>query len=176
MVIRSAIYIGAGILLVVLIGIVNTRFGTHLDPAWVLVCAAAFAWPAELSPISGIIFGLILDALTGTFGFYTISYGGFGAILMALRRFFYLRGFILAWVVCLIGAELLWLFFGVFARAINMLGGNASVPGYISPFILWTVPVGFPLAWLFAQALLKPKEEQSGGYHYGATVRIIDKT
>jgi len=175
MILRSAIYISTGILIIVLVGIINTRYGLSIDPAWVLITAAAFAYPAEIAPISGLLFGLVLDALSGTFGFYTISYGGFGALLMLLRRVFYLRGFFVAWVICLIGAELLWLFFGVFVRAVNMLGGSATVPGLVSPFILWTVPIGFPIAWLFAQKVLKRSDEKDGGYHYGATVRIIDK-
>jgi len=175
MILRSAIYIAAGILIVVLVGIVNTRFDTHIDPAWVLVVAAAFAYPAEIAPISGMVFGMVLDSMTGTFGLYTITYGGFGALLMILRRVFYLNGFMVAWIVSLLGAELLWLFFGLFARAINMLGGHANVPGLISPFLLYTILIGFPLAYFFAQSVLRRSEDKEGGFHYGTTTRVIDK-
>ncbi len=175
MLVRSVIYLSVGLVLVVLASILNTRLGWNVDAAWLLVIAAAFAYPSEVAPIAGFACGIILDALTGTVGFYTISYGGFGAIVMLLRRTFYLDGLLPAWIIALVGAEALWLFLGVFARAVTLLGGSARIPPPLSPFLASTLIV-FPFAYLFAKLLLRKPEEPGRVRSYGATTRIIDRT
>jgi len=175
MLVRSVIFTGAGLLLVVLSAIANTRLGWSIDMAWLLVASAAFAWPPEVSPLAGIVFGLVLDALSGTFGIYTLAYGGFGAVLLFLRKMFYLENFMAAWVISLAGCELLWLFLRMVAGAINKLGGAAKVPGIVSPFLIGVL-IGFPVLLYFTRRLLKAPVDKGRRRHYGATTRVIDKT
>ncbi len=175
MVIRSIIYLAIGLGLVVLACIANAKLGWSVDIAWLLVAAAAFAHPAELAPIAGLTFGLVLDGLSGSMGVYTISYAGLGAVLMATRKVFYLEGLVPGWLLALVGAEALWLFFGAFARAINVLGGATRTPGFFSPFLL-SVLIGYPVVHAVTRWVLPRPKEVRRIAHYGTTTRIIDKT
>jgi hypothetical protein len=175
MLIRWFTYLAVGIFLVVLADIISARLGIRVDIAWLLVASAAFLYPAELAPIAGLTFGIVLDSLSGSIGVYSISYLGFGTIVVLFRKAFFLGGFIPAWILAVVGAEFLWLFFGAYARAIVLLGGAAQVPGFISPYLLSTL-IGFPLVyWLSRFVLIRPVDKSRRAF-YGATTRIIDKT
>ncbi len=174
MLVRSVTYLLASLVLVVLVSIANTRLGWSVDFAWMVIVALAFARPPELGPIAGLTFGLILDGLTGSLGFYTISYGGFGAMLMLLRRGFYFEGFLPAWVMAVIGCEVFWLFLVLFSRALNLIGGATRSVGLLSPFLITTL-VFFPFIYWITKRILPSKSEKSGAYHYGTTRRVIDR-
>jgi len=174
MLIRSIIYLITTLFLVVLVSIANTRLGWSVDLAWMIVVALVFAYPPELAPIAGLTFGLILDGLTGSIGFYTIAYGGFGAFLMFLKRVFYLDGFIPAWIVAVVGCEVFWLVIVLFSRAVNMIGGATRSVGLLSPFILTTL-ILFPVVFWITNRILSRQSESRRGYHYGTTRRIIDR-
>ena len=175
MLIRWITYLAVGVVLVVLSDILATRLGVPIDIAWLLVASAAFLYHAELAPIAGLTFGIVLDGLSGSVGVYSVSYLGFGTIVVLFRKAFFLGGFIPAWILAIVGAELLWLFFGAYARAIILLGGAAQIPGFISPYLLSTL-IGFPLVyWLSRFILVKPVDKSRRTF-YGATTRIIDKT
>jgi len=175
MIIRATSWLAIGVILVVLSGIAGTRLDWSIDFAWLFVAALAFCNPPELAPIAGLIFGLILDGLTGTLGFYTISYGGFGVVLLVLRRAFYLNGFVPGWILAVAGAELLWLFLILLSHAISMLGGSPRVVGYVSPFLLATL-IGYPLVYWVSAKLLAVPVEPGRRDNYGITTRVIDKT
>lgn len=166
------IYVVLGLVLSVLGGMFFTRFGWPMDIAWILIAASAFVFAPEVTLAAGLVFGLTLDGLTGTGSLvYTLSYTGFGAIIAYGRRPFFLEGLLPGWIAALIGAEVLWLFIGGYARAINMLGGHASVPGWQSPFLL-SVLIGYPFAfWLAKRFLPRGTESRSHGYKISRTVK-----
>ncbi len=175
MFIRASLYVGIGLMLVVLTGIINTKLGWSIDLAWIIIVALAFAYPAELAPIAGLVFGLVLDGLTGSMGFYTISYSVFGVIFALIRRVFFLEGLVPAWILAVIGAEALWLFFGLFSRALLLIGVAIKFPGLLSPFLLATL-IGFPFVYWITKKMLPKPDEMLKGHHFGATTRIIDRT
>jgi hypothetical protein len=166
--IRSIISLVVGLILVMLFDIASARLGWRVDFAWLLVVATAFAWPVEIAPLAGVLFGLTRDGLSGdTALIYTISYGGFGVIVLLIRRGFFLRGFISGWIVAIIGTELLWLFIDLFSQAINLLGGASRTPGWLSPFIVSTL-ILYPLVYLSATLVFhSPAEPQRGIPYYG---------
>lgn len=170
---RAIIYLVAGLVLVIVSEIVDARLGWSLDLAWLLIAAAAFAWPVEVAPLAGILFGLILDSLSGTGTLiYALSYGGFGLIMLLVRRAFYLGGIIPGWIMAVVGAELLWLFMGVFSQGIILLGGAARSPGWLSPFLLSTA-VLYPLAYWVATRLLRHPVEAPRKTWYASPTRVL---
>jgi len=175
MLVRSTIYLVIGLVAALLAGMANTKLGWSIDLVWLIVVASCFSKGGELGPIAAVIYGLILDGLSGSGGVYTVSYAGFGTLILLTRRVFYLEGLIPAWILAMIGAEAIWLFFGAVARAILILGGAAGPPGYISPFLLSTL-IGFPFVhWITAWILGASKEIVRSRY-YGSTTRIIGRT
>ncbi len=62
MLIRSGIFFGLGLVLFVVTFILNSRLNSWLDLAWLLVVAAAYAHPRELSPILALIPNALLDS------------------------------------------------------------------------------------------------------------------
>jgi rod shape-determining protein MreD len=175
MFIRWITYIVVGLILVLLNLIANTRFGWSIDLAWILVAAAAFAWPVEVAPIAALTFGLVIDGLSGSSGFYTVSYLAMAMLLVFARRIFFLEGFFPAWIAAVLGAEILWLFFWIFARGIQMIGGGARPGGLISPFILSTVLI-FPFVFLIARAVLRNPPEKSKSKYFSSAKRSINRT
>jgi hypothetical protein len=175
MFVRSTIYLIIGLVAALLAGMANTRLGWSIDLVWLIVVASCFSGVGELGPIAAVICGLMLDGLSGSGGVYTVSYAGFGTLILLIRRVFYLEGLIPAWILALIGAEILWLFFVAVARAILILGGAASPPAYISPFLLSTL-IGFPFVYWITAWVLGISKETARSRHYGATTRIIDRT
>jgi hypothetical protein len=173
--VRVTVFLAVGLLLVILFDIAGTRLGLLVDIPWMLIVAAAFAWPVETAPIAGLLFGLVLDGLSGGGALvYTFSYGGFGLIALLVRRAFFLGGLVPAWIMAVVGAELLWLFFGLFSQAIIMVGGAARNPGWLSPFLLSTL-ILYPLVHVAAGWLLRKPGEAPRGVYYprvGKTIRI----
>lgn len=175
MFIRWITYVVVGLVLVLLSLIANTRFEWSIDLAWVLVVAAAFAWPVEIAPIAAIIFGLTMDGLSGSSGFYMVSYLAMAILIVLAKRVFYLEGFFPAWITAVVGAEILWLFFWISARGIQLIGGGVRQSGLVSPFILSTLLI-FPFAFIIVRAVLIRPPEKSRSRHFGTAKRSIDKT
>jgi len=147
------IYAILALVFTTLSGVIGARFGWRIDAAWVMISAAAFVLNPELTLLLGIVLGLMLDGLSGNgFYIYTISYGGFSALLAYGRRPFYIEGFFPGWIIALIGAQILWLFMGGFARLIVLIEGAARISGWISPFLL-SVLIGYPVAYRIALML-----------------------
>ena len=170
---RAIIYLVVGLLFVIASEIADVRLGWPLDLAWLLIAAAAFAWPVEVAPLAGILFGLILDSLSGTGTLiYAVSYGGFGLIILLVRRAFYLGGFIPGWIVAIVGAELLWLFMGVFSQGIILVGGAARSPGWLSPFLLSTA-ILYPLFYFAATRFLRHPVEAPRKTWYASPTRVL---
>ncbi len=175
MLIRWITYIAAGLILVVITGIGNTRFGWSIDFAWILVALAVFARPSGMAPVAGLIFGLVIDRLSGTTGFYAVSYMAIAVLMIFIRRVFYLDDFLAAWIVAVAGAEILWLFFWIFAKGIQLIGGAARSSGILSPFIISTI-ILFPLVYLLARAVLFEPSEKPGSSQFSSAVLPIDRT
>lgn len=167
---RVLFFLMFGALLVGSNGIFRIRYGLEIDFAWLLVVASAFACPLELAPYAGILFGLILDGLTGSsFLIYTISYGGFGILVSIIKRAFFLKGFIPGWIVAVVGSELLWLFMLLYGNAILFLGGSARPLGWLSPFLMSSF-LFYPLCMLIANWILKqPADTSHEGYFSGTS-------
>jgi hypothetical protein len=162
--IRSIIYLCVGLILVMLFDITDARLGWHIDMAWLLLVAAAFGLPVELAPLGGILFGLTRDGLSGDVSLiYTVSYGGFGLIVLLIRRGFFLRGFFPSWIIAVVGAEVLWLFMGFFSQAMLLLGVATRTPGWLSPFLLSTLII-YPVVYLAAMQLLRNPAEPQRAY------------
>jgi hypothetical protein len=171
-IIRVLIYLASGVLLMLLNEITNTRLGWSMDIAWLIIVSAAFAWPSEMGPISGMLFGLTLDGLSGAGSLvYTITYGGMGLLVLLIRKAFYLKGFVASWIVAVLGAEILWLLLGVFSQANVLLGGNARFPGWFSPFIFSSVFI-YPVVYLGVTRLLRQPVEQPRATYY-STSKVI---
>ena len=165
---RSIVFLGVGLVLVIFFDIAGVRLAWHIDLAWLLVVAAAFAWPDDVAPLAGVLFGLTRDGLSGDSALmYAISYGGFGLIVLLIRRAFFLRGFFSSWIVAVAGAELLWLFIGAFSQALILLGSATRTPGWFSPFL----PAAFflypPIYLLTIRFLRPPIEPQRGLPYFG---------
>lgn len=175
MFIRWVTYIIVGLVLVILSLIANTRFGWSIDLAWILIVAAAFAWPVEVAPLAALIFGLVIDGLSGSSGFYTVSYLAMALLILLARKVFFINGFIPAWIIAVVGVEILWLFFWIFARGIQLIGGSVRPSGLVSPFILSTLLL-FPFIFIAARSVLKKPPEKSRSGHFGMAKRSIDKT
>lgn len=175
MLIRWITYIAVGLILVVTTEMANTRFGWSIDIAWILVAAAVFARPAGMAPVAGLIFGLVIDGLSGSTGFYAVSYMAIAVLMLFIRRVAYLDNFLAAWIVAVAGVEILWLFFWIFARGIQLIGGAARSSGILSPFIFSTI-ILFPVIYLLARAVLLEPSEKPGASHFGSAVRPIDRT
>jgi hypothetical protein len=169
---RAALYIILGLALVIIIEIANTRLGWRIDIAWLFIAAAAFAYPPEIAAMAGVVYGVALDALSGNGALvYTLSYGGFGTALVMVRKGLYLRGFLAGWILAVFGAEALWLFLGMCARAIALMGGPARPPGWLSPFVV-SVAVGYPVIYCVARLILAPPTEASMTGAYGVETRV----
>jgi cell shape-determining protein MreD len=161
------------LILVVLMEIADTRLGWPIDLAWLLVCASAFAWPVGVAPIAGLLFGLTLDGLSGSgVLIYAVSYGGFGLIILLMRKAFFLKGFIPGWIIAIAGAELLWLFMWVFALGIHLLGGASRSPGWLSPSLLSTA-ILYPVVYLGASRLLSRPAEPARKTYYSEPSKVI---
>ncbi|MFH1676868.1 MAG: hypothetical protein ABIC40_07570 [bacterium] len=169
MLIRGFIFIVVGLLAILIGDVADVRLGWSLDLAWILIAASAFAYPPEIAPIAGIIFGLTLDSMSGNGSLiYTVSYGGFAAILIGARRVFFMKSFLTYWIASIVGGEALWLFMGMYVRAINLMGGTARVPGWVSPY-LPEIVVGFPIAYFLVGLILRePKGSGKEGRLYAA--------
>jgi hypothetical protein len=171
--IRTVVFLAFGLLLVVLCEILNARLGWSIDLAWVLVVSAAFLWPSEAAPIGGLLFGLVLDGLTGAGSLvYAVSYGGMGLLILLVRRAFYLKGFVASWITALVGAEFLWLLIGLFSQANVLLGGAARFSGWFSPFAISSA-VLYPIIYFGASRLLRQPSEPPRTTYYVTSSRNV---
>ncbi|HEX9746074.1 MAG TPA: hypothetical protein VGB30_11675 [bacterium] len=157
--IRWIVYVLVGLLVVVYGDMLNQSMDTHFDYAWLIIAAAAFAFPPEIAGFAGLLFGLTLDGISGGGTMvYTISYGGIGALLVIIRKTFFFEGIIAGWLSAIVGAEVLWLFIVLLSKAVRLLGVAVAQPGLISPFLL-SIIIGYPFVHLLTQWVLpKPSE------------------
>jgi len=144
-------------------GLFNTSLDWGVDFAWLLIAASAFAYPAEIGALAGVLFGLMLDGMSGGGTLiYTLSYGSMGSAIVILRKTFYLEGLVMGWVAAILGSEILWLFFRLLTKVLILFGYPVRMVGWISPFLL-SIVIGYPVVWYLTSMILrKPVEAQRG--------------
>jgi len=151
--VRIFVYGLVGLVFTILAHVFALRFGLNIDFAWVVIAVSVFCLPEYVAPVLGMVFGLVLDGLSGSGCLiYTVSYGCLGWFTVAVKRAFYLKGFIAGWILAVIGAELLWLFIAFYSQVVALLGGTIRPPTLVSPFLLSTL-VLFPGIYILTKFL-----------------------